>query len=89
MPIKPELRHYYPIDWPQVSSWVRFVRASSDRLWISSRSLPFGILGLRLRMQRTTAKYVGVRLWPHLLRDCLVTHLVIEDPEHVRIATGA
>ena len=27
MPIKPELRWYYPIDWPQVSHWVRFVRA--------------------------------------------------------------
>ena len=27
MPIKPELRYYYPIDWPQVSHWVRFVRA--------------------------------------------------------------
>jgi hypothetical protein len=25
MPIKPELRYYYPIDWPQVSRWVRFV----------------------------------------------------------------
>ncbi len=27
MPIKPELRYFYPIDWPQVSRWVRFVRA--------------------------------------------------------------
>jgi hypothetical protein len=27
MPIKPELRYFYPIDWPQVSHWVRFVRA--------------------------------------------------------------
>ena len=27
MPIKPELRWFYPIDWPQVSRWVRFVRA--------------------------------------------------------------
>ena len=27
MPIKPELRYYYPIDWPQISRWVRFVRA--------------------------------------------------------------
>ena len=27
MPIKPELRYLYPIDWPQVSRWVRFVRA--------------------------------------------------------------
>ena len=27
MPIKPELRYYYPIDLPQVSRWVRFVRA--------------------------------------------------------------
>jgi hypothetical protein len=27
VPIRPELRHLYPIDWPQVSRWVRFVRA--------------------------------------------------------------
>jgi len=27
VPIKPELRYLYPIDWPQVSRWVRFVRA--------------------------------------------------------------
>lgn len=27
MPIKRELRYFYPIDWPQVSHWVRFVRA--------------------------------------------------------------
>ena len=27
MPIKPELRYFYPIDWPQISRWVRFVRA--------------------------------------------------------------
>jgi hypothetical protein len=27
MPIKPELRYHYPIDWLQVSRWVRFVRA--------------------------------------------------------------
>ena len=27
MPIKPELRWFYPIDWKQVSHWVRFVRA--------------------------------------------------------------
>jgi len=27
MPIRPELKYLYPIDWPQVSKWVRFVRA--------------------------------------------------------------
>ena len=27
MPIKPELRWFYPIDWKQISHWVRFVRA--------------------------------------------------------------
>jgi len=29
MPIKRELRFLYPIDWPQVSRWVRFVRAEA------------------------------------------------------------
>ncbi len=27
MPIRKELRWYYPIDWPQISQWVRFERA--------------------------------------------------------------
>ncbi len=27
MPIRKELRRYYPIDWPQISQWVRFERA--------------------------------------------------------------
>jgi hypothetical protein len=27
MPIRPALRWYYPIDWPQLSHWVRFDRA--------------------------------------------------------------
>ena len=27
MPIRKELRYFYPIDWPQLSAWVRFVRA--------------------------------------------------------------
>ena len=27
MPIRPALRWYYPIDWPQLSHWVRFIRA--------------------------------------------------------------
>jgi hypothetical protein len=27
MPIKPEFRFFYPIDWPQLSRQIRFVRA--------------------------------------------------------------
>ena len=27
MPIRRDLRYLYPIDWPQISHWVRFVRA--------------------------------------------------------------
>jgi hypothetical protein len=27
MPIRPELKYFYPIDWAQISHWVRFVRA--------------------------------------------------------------
>jgi hypothetical protein len=27
VPIRKELRHFYPIDWPQLSAFVRFVRA--------------------------------------------------------------
>lgn len=27
MPIRPENRDRYPVDWPAISSWIRFVRA--------------------------------------------------------------
>ena len=27
MPIRPDLRWFYPIDWPELSRWVRFERA--------------------------------------------------------------
>ena len=27
MPIRRELRWFYPLDWPQISQWVRFARA--------------------------------------------------------------
>ena len=27
MPIRKERRYFYPIDWPQLSAWVRFARA--------------------------------------------------------------
>ena len=33
MPIRPEFKHLYPIDWPQISHWVRFVRAKC-RAWV-------------------------------------------------------
>ena len=46
MPIKSELRYFYPIDWPQISHWVRFVRAGG-RCQVCGRPhgeivLPFG-----------------------------------------------
>ena len=28
MPIRPEPRYFYPIDWPQISHWVRFTATS-------------------------------------------------------------
>ena len=32
MPIRPEFKYLYPIDWPQISHWVRFVRAKDAPL---------------------------------------------------------
>lgn len=45
MPIRPELRFFYPIDWPQISHWVRFVRAKG-RCEVCGR--PHGTTVLRL-----------------------------------------
>ena len=37
MPIRPELKSLYPIDWPQISHWVPFVRAKGAAMSVAGR----------------------------------------------------
>lgn len=62
-------------------------KGTSDRLWISATGRPYGIQGVRGRIKRATENELGSKLWPHLFRDCLATHMALEDPGHVRIAS--
>ena len=59
--------------------------ANSDRLWITQYRIPMSESCLYGRIVRVTQKLVGVRINPHLFRDCAATTLAIEDPDHVRM----
>lgn len=60
--------------------------APGRRLWVSHCGTALGVEGLvKLLRLRTTAEF-GHEVNPHLFRDCAVTSLAEEDPEHVLIA---
>lgn len=68
------LRHYRPI---------LLGGRRSDFLWVHRGGSGYtpGSLGMRIGL--ITERLVGVRLSPHLFRDCAATTIATEDPEHV------
>lgn len=58
----------------------------SDRLWISVRRAPMTEQAVYCRVTETTRRIFGHPLNPHLFRDCAVTSLAVDDPEHMRVA---
>ena len=59
MPIRPENRWLYPIDWPQVSKWVRFVRAQGR---CERCGRPHGEIVRRLDLDGDEATLTGFRV---------------------------
>ena len=55
MPIKAEMRWYYPIDWPQLSNYVRFERAGGA---CQRCGRPHGTIVSVLRMDGGTTRPV-------------------------------
>jgi len=58
---------------------------TDDHLWIVWGGRPLGDAALYGVVTRHTAKAFGRAISPHLFRDCAVTSLGAESPEHVRI----
>lgn len=58
----------------------------ADRLWISMVGAPMSAMSLYHRIVRVTSQAFGAPINPHLFRDCAVTTVAVEDPEHIAIA---
>lgn len=59
----------------------------SEHLWVSSRSTALRPDSIYAQITSRTERAFGVPINPHLFRDCSVTTIAIEDPEHVGIAS--
>ena len=58
----------------------------SDHLWVSRHGKPMKDGGVYERITNATERAFGKPINPHLFRDCAVTTVAIEDPEHIGIA---
>ncbi len=57
----------------------------TNYLWICRKGTPMERAALYERIVTLTQRELGVRINPHLFRDCAATSIALEDPEHVRI----
>ncbi|MFC1491573.1 tyrosine-type recombinase/integrase [Nitrospinota bacterium] len=58
----------------------------TDRLWINYAGRPLSQKGAYDRIVTVTEQAFGVPINPHLFRDCAVTSVALENPEHIGIA---
>ena len=54
-----------------------------DHIWISIRRTPLSAQAIYCNTCNLTERLFGVRINPHLLRDCAASALATEDPEHI------
>jgi integrase/recombinase XerD len=57
-----------------------------DHLWITKYGNPMKGKTIYDRITTVTERAFGVSINPHLFRDCAVTSVAIDDPEHIGIA---
>ena len=57
--------------------------ARSDHLWINQYGFAYAYKHFGERISRVVEKRLGVRVTPHLFRDCAATTIAIADPDHV------
>jgi integrase len=55
----------------------------SDYLWVHKRGVAYKGNALALRIGILTKRLFGVRIGPHLFRDCAATTIATDSPEHV------
>lgn len=63
-------------------------RGETDHLWINYAGAPLSQKGAYDRIVTVTERAFGAPINPHLFRDCAVTSVAIEDPEHIGIAAS-
>lgn len=68
------LEHYRPI---------LLASSLSDRVWISWRGIPMSDCSIYGKICEHTKRAFGRSISPHLFRDCAMTSLANENPEHV------
>ena len=77
---------------PYIVHYIEVVRrrllqgGNSDKLWITRYGWPMKARTVNYQIIRTTERAFGKSINPHLFRDCAVTTVAIEDPEHIGIA---
>ena len=82
--ISDPLRDYIARVWP----WFLERGAQDSRsLWVGDRGRPYHAVHFSQRITRITEKLVGVRVSPHLFRDCAATTLALESPDAAVAAT--
>ena len=57
----------------------------SDAFWVSTYRGAISEQTTRLRVREAVLEEIGVRLPPHMFRDCTSTAVAVDDPSHVRI----
>jgi integrase/recombinase XerD len=57
---------------------------TSDHLWVSMRGTPLSESAVYYQVTKITRRLLDRPLNPHLIRDCVLTALAIDAPDHVR-----
>jgi len=79
--LSPYLDHYIHHIRPQLIGDEEF-----DRLWITKYGQPMRGKTIYDRITKVTKRAFHVSINPHLFRDCAVTTVAIDEPEHIGIA---
>ena len=70
-----------------VSHWRETLRGDheTDRLWLSWRGHALDYQDIHRTVREITKRCFGQAMHPHIFRDCLATHVAINDPKQVHI----
>jgi integrase len=60
-------------------------QSATDRLWIIEEGRPLTAPCCRSQIARITRERLGIRLTPHLFRDCVASTIAEHAPEHYGI----
>jgi integrase len=74
----PYLEHYLAVDRP-----ILLGELSSKQVWLTESGGPFNTKTLWNKVTALTRQLFGIAMNPHLFRDCAVTAVAVDAPEHV------